>query len=133
MDVDDHLVAPGEIDVEQGESLRAFESGEAGLDSECLAEDARCLGERHRHPLLQRRAARQRGVVVGVAEFVGGGLGGIDRPGPVQQHERTVTGERHAEGAAGLAVTGLGIDPPFVERTVDDPCRAGCCTWRTPT
>ena len=50
-----------------------------GLDDERLAEDAGGLGERHRQLALQRRPAGERGVVVGVAEFVGGGLGRVER------------------------------------------------------
>ncbi len=110
----------GQVDVEQRETLGAFEAGEAGLDGQGLAEDAGRLGERHRHPLLEGCPAGERGVVIGVAELVGRGLGGIDRPGPVEQHQRSVARERHAERTPGLAIAGFGVDPLLVERTVDD-------------
>ena len=97
----------------------------AGLDDERLAEDAGGLGERHRQPPLERRAAGQRGVVVGVAELVGGGLRRVERARPVEQHERAVVDERHAERAAGLAVAWAGVDPLLVERPVDEPGELG--------
>ena len=120
MDVDDHLARADEVDVEQREPLDALEVGEPGFDRERLAEDAGRLGQRHRHPLLQRRATGQRGVVVGVAELVGRGLGRVDRARPVEQHERTVVDELHAERPAHLAVARAGVDPPLVERPVDE-------------
>ncbi len=86
-DVDDHLVRPHQVDVELGQTFGALEAGEAGLDDERLAEDAGRLGERHRELTLQGRAAGQRRVVVGVTEFVGGGLGRVGRTRPVEQHQ----------------------------------------------
>ena len=86
-DVDDHLVRAHEVDVELGQALGALEAGEAGFDDERLAEDAGRLGERHRELTLQGRATGQRRVVVGVAEFVGGGLGRVGRARPVEQHQ----------------------------------------------
>ena len=121
MDVDDDLVGALQVDVEQRQPVVALEPGEPGLDDEGLAEDAGGLGECHREPTLERRAIDQRGVVIGVAEFVGGGLRRLGRARPVQQHERAVADVRHAERPARLAVGGRSVDPALGERSVDEP------------
>ncbi len=125
MDVDDDLVRALEVDVEQRQSIGALEAGEAGLDDQRLAEDAGRLGERHRQALLQRRAIDERRVVIGVAEFVGRGLRRFRRTRPVQQDERTVADERHAEGAARFALGGRRVDPLLVEGAVDEVAQRG--------
>ena len=121
VDVDDHLGRADEGDVEQRQSLHSLQSAQAGLDRERLAEDARRLGQRHRQPALQWRASGERRVVVGVTELVRGRLGGVERARPVEQHQRAVVDERHAERTARLAVTRAGVDPAFVEGVVDEP------------
>ena len=60
---------------------------------------------------LQRRALGQLRVVVGVAELVGEGLHAVEAAVEVEQHERSVAAERHAERAAALAGARLGVDP----------------------
>ena len=126
-------VAPCEVDVEQGQPVGAVELLQALLDDERLAEDAGRLGQRHRQPALQRRAVGQRGVVVGVTELVGGRLGGVDAARPVEQHQRAVADERHAERPAALAVARRGVDPALVEGPVDEPAEPGAVARRTPS
>ena len=48
-----------------------------------------------------------------------GGLGGVGRAGPVQEHQRAVAHEGHAERSTRLAVAGCGVDPLLVECPVD--------------
>ena len=120
MDVDDHLVGARQVDVELCEPFGTRHPCQAGLDDECLAEDARRLGERHRELSLERCAAGEHGVVIGVAQLVRGGLGGVGRTRPVEQHQRAVVDERCAERAAALAGPWGGVDPPLVEGAVDE-------------
>ncbi len=111
MDVDDDLIGADEVDVELGKTVSPVEASQARFDHQGFAEDAGGFGERHGELALQRRPTGQGGVVVGVAEFVGGRLCRVGRPRPVEQHERPVADERRTEGATGFAVSGLGIDP----------------------
>ena len=100
-------------------------AGQAGLDHDRLAEDARRLGQGHRRPALQRGAPGQVGVVVGVAELVGQGLHAVEGPVEVEQDPRLVAAHRHAEGAAPLALPGLGVDPPLGQGPVGQRRPAG--------
>ena len=125
VDVDDDLVRSCRSTSSSASRSAPSSPREPGLDGQGLAEDAGRLGQRHRQPPLQRRPLGERRVVVGVAELVGRGLGRVERTRPVEQHERPVVDERHAERAAVLAVAGAGVDPPLVEGTVDEPAQLG--------
>ena len=119
-------LVPDQVDVELGESFGTRHPRQAGLDDECLAEDAGRLGKCHRELSLERCTAGERGVVIGVAELVSGGLGRVGRTRPVEQYQRAVVDERCAECAAALAGTWGGIDPLLVEsrgRRVRRGCR----------
>ena len=67
---------------------------------------------------------RQLGVVIRVAQFVGGRLSRIHAAAPVEQDERTIIDERHAKCTADLSFAGLGIDPFFVQRTIHQASKA---------
>ena len=46
-------------------------------------------------------------------------------PAQLRKHERAVADERHAEGAAPLAVARAGVDPLLVEGAVDEAASGG--------
>ncbi len=60
------------------------------------------------------------GVVVRVAELVSGRLRRVDAAAPVEEDQRAVVDERHAERAATLAGAGPGVDPLLVDGAVDE-------------
>jgi len=124
-DVDHDLAGADQIHVEQAESFVAVRTGKTGLGHQGLTEDACRLGKRHGQPLLQWRATGQLHVVVCVTEFVGGGLRRFGAATPVEEHERSVADEGHAEGATDLAVPRFGVKPRFVNGAVDESCERG--------
>ena len=120
-DVDDGLHGADQIDVEQCEPITAGEMRQSFLDNKGLAEDARRFGQRHRHASLQCRSVCELGVVIRVTKFVSRGLGGVDAATPVEEDQRPIVDERHAERAAKLAIARSGIDPLFVDCAIDEP------------
>ena len=96
----------------------------AFFDDQRFAEDARRFGQRHRQVALHRRAVRELRVVIRVTQLVGGGLRRVEAAAPVQEHQRTIAGEWHAEGAALLARARSGVDPLLVERAIDQPVQS---------
>ena len=132
MDVDDDLRRPGEVDVEQRQPLGRPRAGArpastTNVSQKMLAVSASAIGSRRCSGV---RPASVR-VVVGVAELVRRRLRRVERARPVEQHERAVVDERHAERAAGLAVPRPGVDPLLVERPVDEPGEPGAVASRT--
>ena len=111
-----------QVDVEQGQPLGAGRGGArpsstTSVSQKMLAVSASAIGSLR----LQRRALGELGVVVGVAELVRRRLGRVDAAGPVEEHERAVVDERHAERPAALAVARAGVDPLLVDGAVDEP------------
>ena len=80
--------------------------------------------KRHRQASLQRGAMGELGVVVGVTELVRGRLRRVDAAAPVEEDQRAVVDERHAERPAALAGARPGIDPLLVDRAVDEAAEA---------
>ena len=58
--------------------------------------------------------------MVGVTQFVSGGLRRIDTARPVQKDQRTIADEGSAKGPAALALAGLGVDPAAIDGAVDE-------------
>ena len=113
-------VGAWQVDVEQRQPVGA-RAGAAGPPRR-PASRRRCSPSRPAPSAasLQRRALGELGVVVGVAELVGRGLRRVDAAVPVEEHERAVADERHAERSAALAVAWAGVDPLLVDGAVDE-------------
>ena len=86
------------------------------LEQQRLAEDRRGLGERHRRPALDRRAAGERDVVERVPELVRERRHRVVTAVEVHHHAADVAVDRRAVRAAALAVADLGVDPVLRER-----------------
>ena len=69
------------------QAFSALEVSQARLDDQRLAEDARRFRQHHRKAALHRGAVGQLGVVIGVTQFMGSGLGRFGRTAPVQQYQ----------------------------------------------
>ena len=119
VNVDHHLGRTLEIYVEKCEPVVALKVLEALFDHKCFAEDAGGFGQCHRQASLQRCAMCQLGVVVGVTQFVSGGLRRIDTACPVEKDQRPIADEWGAKGPAAFALAWLGIDPAAIDGAVD--------------
>ncbi len=112
--------APARLTSSRASRSRPVQVLQPFLDDQGLAEDARRLGQRHRQPALQRGAVGELRVVVGVAQLVSSRLRRVDAAVPVEEHQRPVVDERHAERAATLAFARSGVDPLLVDGPIDE-------------